>query len=264
MWRLTTEEIALLLSLTGRPELAQSFLLEEIDSSLTQIQVRERLMSATHSLLASQHAAVTSDGRILLEADMAVIADVLVHVPYSLRLTRTYHNAEFNQTYHWGERQIIAHWLEQGVVHCFEFVDDLPAVAKVATEFFVDGASTSDGEASLLLDDAVFQQIMTLTDNQDLQRQLNGVSFSDSGAAEMFAVDVIRPKFRGSVLLVRYPTDNPPIANDGFLLLAGENRLWLIEPNQDQHQVALTSIGASTLEMKIQAVLHKISVPAVF
>lgn len=49
---------------------------------------------------------------------------------------------------HWGERQIIAHWLEQGVVHCFEFVDDLPAVAKVATRVFVDGASTSDGEAS--------------------------------------------------------------------------------------------------------------------
>lgn len=259
MWRLTTEEIALLLSFTGHPELGQVFLASESEALLSQTQIQERLISATHSLLAAQHAAVSADGRILLGSDLAVIAGALTHVPYSMRLTRSYRNVEINLTYHFAEQQIIAHWLEQGVVHCFEFIKDRLSVADAATEFLMSEVSVSDEGRSFSIEDAAFDGILMPANNREPEQQF-GIAQASGSTTRMFASDTVAPRFRGSVLLVQYPSDSPPVANAGFLLLAGKTRLWLIEPNPSQKQVVLTTIGALLLREKIQTLLHTATV----
>lgn len=225
-WRLTVEEVSLLLSLLGQPGMGRDLLVAQLGPGMTADDARSRLLAGGHSLIAEGHAAVTADGRILLSRDLADIGKVLIDAPWSLRFTRSYQNAEFLLTYHFAGGQIYQHELEQGVVHCIETVEP-GRIADEAMRFYELGQAET-AFAAARLPGPLFNELMQKSDAAEIAAALRATGVSDDFAAAL-AQDLARAEYRGSMLIVHYRDDRSPVSDAGYLVLRSKSRSWLVD-----------------------------------
>lgn len=233
-WRLTVEEIAFLISMRNQPAIAQGTMRVQL-GPLTKENIEGRLYAAGHSLIARGELAVAADGSIHVGEDMALLTDILLDSPHSLRFTRTYRNAELLLTYHFYRGAIYEHRLVQGVVHEIEAVANSAAVAVGGVAFFgLDEASIAaqaETTASCEIDAAVWNELSVQNEYPQLIAKVRALTVLN-GAGEWLAQDLLSANYRGTVLWVSYTEDKQPISDHGFLVLNAPQRTWLVEPKQ--------------------------------
>ena len=233
-WRLTVEEIALLMSLHGQKEAAKELLQYQL-GPVGKENVQGRLYAAGHSLIAGGELAVAADGSIHVGEDMALLTDILLDSPHSLRFTRTYRNAELLLTYHFYRGVIYEHRLVQGVVHEIEAVADSTAVAAGGVAFFAlnDGpvAASAGTAVPCEIDAAAWNELSIETEYPQLVAKVRALT-PLNGAGELLAQDLLSANYRGTVLWISYTEDKQPISDHGFLVLNAPQRTWLVEPKQ--------------------------------
>lgn len=251
-WRLTVEEIALLLSLRKQPEMAQEVLRAQL-GPLTKENVEGRLYAAGHTLIARGEMAVAADGSIHVGEDMALLADILIDVPHSLRYTRTYRNAELLLTYHFYQGAVYEHRLSQGVVHEIELVAGSEAVAAGGVQFFGLTDAPIPPFAPVEMGAEVWGELSAQQEYPALVSKVRGLG-SLNGFADSLAADLLAADYRGTVLWVDYTADKQPVSDHGFLLLHTAQRTWLIEPRQTDTGgvVRLQLCNAPTFMAKVQ------------
>jgi hypothetical protein len=255
-WRLTVEEIALLLSLRGEPTLAQDLLRAQL-GAMSQENVEGRLYAAGHALISRGELAVAADGSIHVGEQMARLTDILLDAPCSLRFTRSYRNAELLLTYHFYQGAIYEHRLVQGVVHEIEAVAGVDAVVTGGLVFFgltVQAGGAADTQPSPVEIGAdTWNQLMAQQEYPALRQMMRGVA-ALNGRGEWLAKDLISADYRGTVLWITYTADKQPVSDHGFLLLKAPERTWLVEPKRTEtgESVALQLGSASLFTEKVK------------
>jgi len=115
-YTLSTEELAMALSLANRPDLGKMVIVDNL-GEISQAAMEERLKAASHSLLARKFAVIGKNG-------LAILADELQDVLAPLILFDGMIQMVVNDSlplitnFHFGrDESFTAHWVEQGVVH---------------------------------------------------------------------------------------------------------------------------------------------------
>ncbi|MGQ9710351.1 MAG: hypothetical protein ACUVXE_07770 [Anaerolineae bacterium] len=251
---LTGEELALTFSLIGQPEAGRDLMDVQL-GEMSEAEARARLLAAGHSLIARGWMALGPEGPILNE-DLARVVRPVLGANFSIRYSRATPDAEFNLAYHFGEKIIIEHRLENGVVHRLNEITDVATVIKSGVVFFG-------------LPQAERFQCPHVTIPYELLKELKDVERADqidqhlqqAGVIEevrMFlAEDLSRPQYRGSVLRVQYDVGRQPFSEEGFLLLQGPRRLWLITLADGGRTTAtLMPITVQEFSRQVTALVH--------
>ena len=231
-WRLTVEEMALLLSLRKQPELAQELLRAQL-GPLTKENVEGRLYAAGHTLMARGELAVAADGSIHVGEDLDLLANILLDAAHSLRYTRSYRNAELLLTYHFYQDAIYEHQIEQGVVHEIKRVADVEAVAAGGVTFFGLTEASPGAFAPVEIAADVWSELSAPQEYPQLVAKARALG-TLNGSAEWLARDLMAANYRGAALWIAYTEDKQPVSDHGFLLLNAPQRTWLVEPRQTE------------------------------
>lgn len=257
-WRLTVEEIAFLMSLRQQPQLAQDLLRTQL-GPLTQENVEGRLFAAAHTLIARDELAVAAGGSIHMSERLALLANILLDAPHSLRYMRAYRNAELLLTYHFYGGAIYEHRLEQGLVHEIQVVAGSEAVAAAGVAFFGLNDASAPRFAPVEIAADVWSELSAQQEYPVLAAQARSLGVLN-GSAEWLATDLLAAAYRGTVLWVHYNEDKQPVSDQGFLLLHAPERTWLIEPQQAEagDVVRLQLCNAPLFTAKVQELCQTI------
>lgn len=222
---LSTEELALLLSIIGRPEAGQTLMAAQLGKT-TEAEARARLLAASHSLMARGLLALGPEGPIL-ESPLAHTIECLSQPNFSIRYSRSTQEAELALIYHFRQNAILEHRLEQGVAHHLAEVPGASAVIQGGLLFF--GLPQAQPFTAALIR-IPYQTLIDLKDEEDpavVEESLRKAGVAEE-ARPLLAEDLAHPRYRGSALQVRYDPQGKPYSEKGFLLLHGPQRLWLI------------------------------------
>ncbi len=257
-FRLSVEELALAFSQIGNPNLGQELLGAQL-AIQDPAEIRARLLSAGHSLLARGWLGIDSQGHFYLDDALARIARVLAHADFSLRFSRAARGIEFELTLHFGERGIFAHQLEQGVVHVITELADPAEATATGLRFFELTDAMAFTIPPVEIANAMLEQLKDMDDAAGIAERLANAGVPTAVAA-LLAPDLARASYRGSILRIEYTAANAPVSERGVLVLRGAERLWLMRPFQRAQATFLTLAPGTTenLTSEIYALLKPI------
>ena len=227
--RLSVEEVALGISTLGYPDLAHNLMIAQL-GSMTKEEMRSRLLSAVHALLARGLVTLSRPDTIHLENGLKKVAEILTQADYSIRYQRSYQNAQFLISFHLFEGQVFKHEVEYGVVHHIRQEQGVDSVIQEGITFF-EPASVPfiTSRTDIPIPQEVLEDLKDKDDVDIVYQQLKQIMVNDE-VAELLSVDLVRFKYRGSVLRVEYDEHKKPRSESGLLILGGEDRIWLIRP----------------------------------
>jgi hypothetical protein len=225
-FRFSVEELALVMSLAGSPEMAHSFMFAQL-GDMSKEEARARLLAAAHSLLARRWITPGPQGENVLAAPIVPVAEALTQASFSLRYQRVNPELELLMTFHFVDTRIYAHIIEQSVVHHIIQLDDREAVVQQGVVFFgLDKAEeVSLGPVDLplgFLDDLrqnAYAKALDRLESQAAPRHL----------VQLLREDFNNTQYRGSALRVEYGPDGTPKSEKGLLVLGGLSRLWFFQ-----------------------------------
>ncbi len=229
--RLSVEELALMLTYIGQDELARDMLAVQLGTELTGTEVRARIVSAGHSLMARGLLQVGADGHVALAEPLLHVARILSHADYSLRYTRTTPEDAFALTYHFVDSSILEHEIEQGVLHRLSDVQNPSAAINGGLDFFgVDRAQPFECLPVEIPSDVLNE----VTDEEDVSIILQRLEASGvpTETRTLLAEDLQGTEYRGTALRIEYGEGLAPRTDRGLLLLQGSVRLWLLLPGE--------------------------------
>lgn len=226
-FRLSVEEMALAINLTGQPEVAKTVMESQL-GVLSQESARERLLAAGHSLMARNLLEMDVNGDMYLEDSLAYIAQVLSHTDLSLRYHRSYSDADILLTFHFKQGNIFEHRIEKGVVHQITKMEDENSVVQGGLVFFELGKTNSFDCQPIDIPYDVLDNLKS-ENSSSILYYLAKVGITE-GTRMLLAEDLSEVQYRGSVLRIEYGENNVPQSNEGLLVLRGPERLWLLRP----------------------------------
>jgi hypothetical protein len=228
-FRLSVEEIAVALTLIGKPELGHDLLVTQSGAAPGQDEVRSRLLAAAHSLISRGWLAVTPEGTVGLADSLARVARVLAQADFSIRYSRSYRDAEMLLTYHFVQGGIFEHRLEQGVVHSITELEDAAAVVQGGLNFFEMAQLPTFSFPPLDVPGSLLDEIKDADDPKSVSDRLTDYGVARE-TADVLAEDLADTEYRGSASRVEYDANDTPTADRGFLLLHGQQRSWILRP----------------------------------
>lgn len=250
---LTVEEMALLFSLIGQPQTGQKLMAAYL-GEITEAEARARLLAASHSLMARGLLTLGPEGP-LMDSSLAQTVKGLSRPNFSIRYSRSTQEAEFALAYHFYQDAILEHRLEQGMVHHLVEVPDASVVIKGGLLFFGLPQAQPFTAVPIRMD---IRSLLNLKDVEDPAAV--EASLRQTGAAEeslpLLAEDLARPRYRGSALRVQYDRQGNPYSENGFLLLHGPQRLWLISLSGSTKDTAtLIPASVASFQQEMSALL---------
>jgi hypothetical protein len=161
---------------------------------------------------------------------------MLTQADFLVRCSRAYRDAEFVLSFYFKDGDILGHSLEDGVVHHLYTVERLHSIIIAALEFFDLDDSMSFSTSDVKLPYSVFRRIKDsdvparITDELakfDVPRQTR----------DLLIEDLLNPRFRGSVFRFVEFSDVGVQSNDGFLVLRGVDRGWVLPLYEEEGEV---------------------------
>lgn len=222
---LTPEELALLLSIIGRPEAGQRLMATQL-GEMTEREAEARLQAAGHALIARGWLALSAEGPVL-ESSLARMLEVLSRPAASIRYSRATREAEFALVYHLNHDAILEHRLEQGIAHHLTWVPDSSAVVKGGLLFFGLPPAQPFTANPIQMAERVLMELKDLDEPAAIAARLWQLGIAEEDGS-LLAEDLAHPQYRGSALRIQYDDQGIPHSEKGFLLLRGPQRLWLI------------------------------------
>lgn len=262
-YTLSTEELAMALSLVNRPDLGKLVLLDNL-GELSPMAIEERLKAASHSLLARKFAHIGKRG-------LASLDDELQRTLAPLILFNGMIQVVINQTlpvitnFHLGfDQRCAAHWVEQGVVHRLvltevkhlpQLISDLPSLPQqIAAKLEAEIAKNA-----FRLSMETFAELTELDFDAGLKILIeNGL---DSRLAKVLLVDLLEPRTRGSVNLLPIDSKNMEQGNSmsgtpGLFFATGKSA-WIVAFSGVQQVGRLLAGTTAMFEKCIRELLEK-------
>lgn len=235
---LSVEELALAMSLVGRPESGHNLMAAQL-GAMKQEEARIRLLTAGHSLMARGWLAMDAQGTMHLADSVARVARVLSRADFSIRYGRAHQNAEFSLAFHFGEGGIFAHRIEQGVVHHIAEVYDRDTVIQGGMDFLEVSQAHPFTCPSVTLPYNLLAEVKDERDVSSILQRLRAATVPQETGV-LLAEDLYNARYRGSVLRVEYDENNVPRSDRGLLILRGPERLWLLLPIPGKGEPSVT------------------------
>ena len=252
---LTTEELSLAFSLLGQPEAGRSLMVTQL-GEMSEAEARARLMAAGHSLIARGGMALGPEGPVLNE-DLARAVGLLLRADFSIRYSRATSDAEFNLAYHFGQNLILEHRLEQGIAHRLNEIPDAATVIKSGLVFFGVPQAEPFQSPAIAIPYSLLNEVKNLGDPAQIDRRLQETGV-DGGVRPLLAEDLAHPQYRGSVLRVQSDARGNLFSEEGFLLLHGPRRLWLITLSGPERTTAtLMPATVQAFHQETAALIHQ-------
>jgi len=229
VFSLGVEEVALAMSVVDRPEVAHNLILAQL-GEMDRQEVRARLLTAGHSLMARGWLSMGAEGTMHLSDPLARIAHVLTDATFSVRYSRSYESADYSLTFHFGENGIFSHSVEQGVVHSIAEVEGAGAVIEGGLSFFEVSESSPFACEPVEVPSDLLDKVKGKKDLSSILLQLEEAGVVEETRA-LLAEHVQGTRYRGGIMRVEYDEESAPYSNNGLLVLRGPERLWLLRLN---------------------------------
>jgi hypothetical protein len=234
--RLSTDEVAFAVLVSGQPEAARQILLTSINSELSKEEMKGRLSAAGNILFGAGLVEIEETGGINIAPVLQEIVRVLTGAHATLRLTLNSAAGQQVLSYHFIDDAIYEHWLDRTVIHVISRVSET-AVSEGCRSFFQVDKVKMAPDVSGRLPYEVLRQVSRQVDVNVATGMLRAQGLSGSWV-DLLAADMVRPQAIGDMLAIYYSGENRmPTSDEGLLLKVGENRLWLFQPRrQDGEQ----------------------------
>ena len=247
--RLGLEELAVSLSLVGRPEAAKGFLLSHL-GELNEDEERGRLLAAHHSLLAKNILYMEGE-RPRIKSEFSHILRPLVQSDFFLRCSRKA-DGEPEQvlSFYFRDGYIVSHAIEHGVVHELAETDaEDEVIADVLAFFDAEETKRFDVSGGKLTREQVEEVRKRAQESSESADQYLAELNVPNDTRELFVRDLREPLYRGSAMRV-ITTDEELLANEGFLLLRSRSgRMWHMQIIVEDEQPFVTLQAATPTDL---------------
>jgi len=233
-FRVSAEELALALSLVGRPDVAKGLLVGHF-GLMEEAHMHSRLYAAGHSLMSKALLSVdASRGQSRLDDNFADVVSALAECDFTIRFTRSQDDVEQHVAYHIRGATIVEHRVAEGVVHVLTRLSMPSEITDGGMAFFRLGEATPFPCTETDVPLSVFDQATKrgLAEPAVIGRMLRDAGVSEA-TARILAEDCSQTVYRGSGLRIEYQAKGRPISNRGFMVLRGQNRFWLFRLTAD-------------------------------
>jgi len=228
---LSVEELALVLSLQGKAQAGYDLLTFQLGNRLDIHQAQERLVAASHTLIARGLAAVDVTGTIHLMDSVALVGNLMTEPDFSVRFMRADLNSQHTFTFHVRGSDIFQHEVEQGVAHSFSHIDDFASILQSCREFFDLSRETLHPADAHIYPIQLIEYVNVRAWDK-VERCLTENSESSPNPQTRLIEDMRHPVYRGNVMNITYGSDNSAVSEDGFLLLGGKEWVWILTPKR--------------------------------
>lgn len=229
---LSLEEVAVVLSLLGYPEVAKGLLVTQL-GEISADEERGRLLAANHSLLAKNILYLQGD-KIRMEPPYAQLLGFLTTNDYALRGTirQIGQPEQILNFYARGER-LVEHRITHGVVHTFREVSDVEKALDACISFLGMESDAPFAAASFTLTNAQIEEARSLAAEQaEIAFNYLHELGAPKESARLFAEDLGQQKMRAAVLRVNVNMATGLTSDYGYLTLGGASgRYWLMDIN---------------------------------
>lgn len=242
--RLSGEELALALSLSGFDQLAHSLLVSSFGDALTPDTIQGKLTAASHSLLGQRLLALQESGNFLLSPALEEVVTVMTAAQRTIRFSLSSAQGSRLLSYHFAAKGVYEHWVEEGVVHVITLVDQT-AIVQACPVFFDIARYKQAPHLAGVVAESLLRQALQSTDPEAAERVLSEAQLTEQ-IRKQLSEDVARTGAIGDVLDIRYGADGSPAADDGLTLIFGRYRFWLMKPEQHETGVQLILLPATS------------------
>jgi hypothetical protein len=257
----SVDELALIFSLINQPELGKS-VMQQAFGVLDPAIMDEKLITASHSLLARELAAITDKGTVELQEGIDLLLLPLIKFYDILQVTINAYQPsgpEIINIYLGNNDHFTALRIHLGVVYQLTNgrIQNLPDLVASWLEL----PEIADGEQSSNAQEIEIG-MQTLAKLDEVERkegiaQLTALGF-DLSSAEALMNAVQKPKQRGSVILTKMNSDNYlernlEEAGAGFLYIVAEGTGWLFAFNE-AHDTTTAMVLPATRELVKQQI----------
>jgi hypothetical protein len=251
-YTLSTEELAMALSLVNRPDLGRMVIVDNL-GELSQAAMEERLKAASHSLLARKFATIGKRG-------LAVLADELQDALTPLILFDGMIQIVVNDAlpvitnFHLGlNGRFTAHWVEQGVVHRMVQAD-MKHLPQMASDFISLPPKISTKLESQIAQGAFKISMETFGDLTEMKFEegldvliKNGL---DAQLAKALLNDLLEPMKRGSANFIPIESKHvgqnlPQLDSPGLFFVVGKSSWIMAFPASGTTQAGSLIAGTS-------------------
>lgn len=233
--RVSLEELAVLLSLTGHPAIAKNILVASL-GEMNPDEEKGRLLAANHTLMAKDILTI-QDAQPVLDAQVVRLVSVLSKQNFLLRLSSGEGISERILTYYFQDDLVVEHQVHFGVVHLFEEVENAGVISVRAGSFLsLDSvAPFSVTEFSVAQHEMDQVRIEALQSTSAAITRLQKLGVSDH-ASKLLVEDISSSKLRGALVRVDFTNDGLPRSSRGSLVLKGvSGRAWLMDIHVDKN-----------------------------
>lgn len=256
-YNLSIEELVLSLHIIGQTEAAAA-LLQTIIGEIAESEIETRLLVAGHSLMARGwlEIEVNADGgRQQLDPELAEAAGMLAASDFSIGLQQAHDGAEKKLMFHFKQGKIIQHDASLGVVQKIRIHNDQISVIDEAMGTYSIDSFTHKPIPETYIQTQLLENLGTYRswEIERIQAVLEAAGVSPQ-ASRALAEDFQQSGNLTNVMRIEYSEVDGPICNEGFLMLQGGERLWLLRQITEEagirFQIIPGSVEAFQAEMK--------------
>ena len=245
-YRFSIEEVAALLAISGRKDLAKGILLSNF-GELSPEEERGRLLAANHSLYVHGHVSIQGEQQEITP-EISRLLSAFANPTRTLRAGKTGSFGEDLRIFFYSEGSWTENAVQDGVIFSFQPERSLEEIEASILAFFSPvflGWRKSDP--------VILSETLTSELTSEKRRSYEAVlAFINTTAAEhpfsdMLARDFAEARWRGSLLWME-SENNEDIGMRGTLLVQGADRLWMIN--------STTVDGKTRMEAQLCSLAH--------
>lgn len=231
-FQIAIEELAFAMGVLGGTDVAGGFLVSLLGNKSSEA-LDERLTAASHSLVSRGYMSFDLEHQTMrLDEGFGSVVGFLLHNDFSIRCSRVMRDKEVLLTYFFEKGTFVEHKIMRVVSSSLEIVSDPEEVLKRTTEFFSIGGTdpAMHAVASIgTINAELPQQARDLAQAGSRERGLTLLEAAglSTGVATNLLTDLLDMEFLGSASRIANE-DGQLIANRGFLVLKGQQRLWIL------------------------------------
>jgi hypothetical protein len=212
---LSVEELMLSLVVMDRRETAAGLMRMSFDP-MPDEELEIRLLTAGHSLAARGWLKVDEEaGTKQIDEHIQSAIRPLADAEFSLRLSKIEQGEEQTLAIHICQDLIAVHSIEQGFIHRLARLNRIEDIPSTVEEFFAPQAGDAKEDLA----------------SEEVER--------------MFSEDMSLAEGAWTVMRVEYDEQRIPYTDEGFLMLQGNDRFWLMWPHEDEDQDFAVQAGTT-------------------
>jgi hypothetical protein len=246
--RLSTEELALALSVSGFQQQAHNLIISTFGQGMSRDEAQGRMIAAGHSLISGQLLSINDDNTISISPLLQEVVEVLISTQRTIRLSYQSISEQRTLSYHSTARGIYEYWIDGGITHVISLVEK-EAILEAAPVFFELQRYIEMPDASGTILNSLLKQARRLSDAEQVEALLNKAQIPRA-ISKQLSEDIVNTVAVGDVLDIYYQQDGSPASDQGLLLLFGKERYWIFLPMKVENDALFTILPSTVTSLQ--------------